>query len=37
MPEGVAWDLLEEAQQRPLQERRFEHPVFWAAFYLTGV
>ncbi len=37
MPESVATAFLDFVLSKQLDERTFEHPFWWAAFYLTGV
>lgn len=37
MPEDIAIELFTQAMSRDLDRRDFEHPYWWAAFYLTGV
>ena len=37
MPEAVALDFFSETMSREIEHRDFEHPFWWAAFYLTGV
>jgi len=37
MPEAVAIEFFTQAMSRDLDRRDFDHPYWWAAFYLTGV
>lgn len=37
MPESVAVEFFTQAMSRDLDRPDFEHPYWWAAFYLTGV
>jgi CHAT domain-containing protein len=37
MPEGLALSLFEHFMLQQPGDRAFEHPFWWAAFYLTGV
>ncbi|MFZ2424231.1 MAG: hypothetical protein WA029_24125, partial [Anaerolineae bacterium] len=37
MPQAIAADFFEQVAARHQQEQSFEHPFWWAAFYLTGV
>ncbi|MBK9095741.1 MAG: CHAT domain-containing protein [Anaerolineae bacterium] len=37
MPQAIAADFFEQVAERHQQEQSFEHPFWWAAFYLTGV
>ena len=37
MPAGIAHDFFEKLRDRRPDARDFEHPFWWAAFYLTGV
>jgi CHAT domain-containing protein len=37
MPEAAAVDFFAATMSRELDRRDFEHPFWWAAFYLTGV
>jgi CHAT domain-containing protein len=37
MPEAVAAEFFSEVLSQAMDVRSFQHPVYWAAFYLSGV
>lgn len=37
LPEAAAIEFFNQSMSRDLDSRDFEHPFWWAAFYLTGV
>jgi CHAT domain-containing protein len=37
MPDTIAAEFFSDVTARSPDARDFEHPFYWAAFYLTGV